>query len=121
MPTPLDRRRFLARSAASAAALLAARGGLAQATPEGPAAPASMALSITALTSSGSWDTAFDRQPTVVAKTPSDAMVHAMIAVFMKHLGPAESVRGWLRACATCPRQATQALLDDFGYPNSRG
>ncbi len=41
MPTPLDRRRFLARSAASAAALLAARGGLAQATPEGPAAPAS--------------------------------------------------------------------------------
>jgi histidinol-phosphate aminotransferase len=40
MPTPLDRRRFLARSAASAAALLAAREGFAQATASTTAAPA---------------------------------------------------------------------------------
>lgn len=38
MPTPLDRRRFLARSAASAAALLAAREGFAQAKEAAPAA-----------------------------------------------------------------------------------
>ncbi len=43
MPTSLDRRRFLARSAASAAALLAAREGLAlpaEATPATAAPPA---------------------------------------------------------------------------------
>lgn len=39
MPTPLDRRRFLARSAASAAALLAAREGLALPVEPAPAAP----------------------------------------------------------------------------------
>lgn len=48
MPTPLDRRRFLARSAASAAAFLAAREGLAQAAATGapvaapPPAPAAL-------------------------------------------------------------------------------
>jgi histidinol-phosphate aminotransferase len=38
MPTPLDRRKFLVRSAASAAALLAAREGFAQGKEAGPAA-----------------------------------------------------------------------------------
>ena len=37
MPTPLDRRKFLVRSAASAAALLAAREGFAQGKEAGPA------------------------------------------------------------------------------------
>lgn len=53
MPTPLDRRRFLARSAASAAALLAAREGFAQSTvapaPAAPPPPASPAGSVVRL------------------------------------------------------------------------
>ena len=51
MPTPLDRRRFLARSAASAAALLVSRDGLAEApaaapvpSPASPAPPAAAAV-----------------------------------------------------------------------------
>ena len=57
MPTPLDRRRFLTRSAASAAALFAAREGLGQSTaaaapgaaPPAPAPPTSPAAGIVRL------------------------------------------------------------------------
>ena len=48
MPTPLDRRRFLARAAASAAALLAAREGFAQAKEAAPAASPAPAAPATA-------------------------------------------------------------------------
>lgn len=49
MPTPLDRRRFLARSAASAAALLAAREGLALPVEPAPATPPAAAPSAPAV------------------------------------------------------------------------